>query len=474
MGSVGRRLGAVRGTLGRMAAATPALASRARRSLRDPRARAVALGALAVVALVLGLVLSDGEDGAPPAPHAAGQEQAAREPSVPPAIAELVEEMTTERKVGQLMLVGLEGTGAGDPVLNSLRQRGYGGVVLGVRNYVSPQQVEAIAGAARSAAREADHPAPWLMAPQEGGKYNAFTDLPPDKVPAEVASPKEAADLAEEAGKALRDVGMTGILAPVLDVGPVGGGAVEERAYSDVPDQVRAYAKATVEAYEKAGVFAAAKHFPGLGSASQSTELGPATVGLTLGQLARRDLIPFEAAIEAGVPGIVVGHGLYGLDDFVTPASMSETIVTGLLRDDLGFEGLAIADDVTAPAITATLRPERAAVDAVRAGVDLVYVSQDDRQQRRILETLLEAVRAGKITAGRLDEAVTRNLVAKRAAGVLELDGDRAGVGEGEVDGAKERAGDGDRAERGGDPVEPAKRQREAPADEERLPALPR
>ena len=341
-------------------------------------------------------------------------------------VSELVARMPTDRKVAQLMLVGFPGTGTGDPVLSDLEQRGYGGLVTGSRDQVSANQVGDLIDEALSLAREADHVTPWIMAQQEGGEFSAVADLPPDLAPAELGSTREAGEQAEETAAALGEVGVTGILGPVLDVGPVAGGALGERAYSDIPERVRGYGLATIEAFDKAGLFSAAKHFPGLGAASQPTEQGPANVGLTLEELAARDLVPFRAAIEAGLPGIVVGHGLYGVDDFVTPASTSETIVTDLLRDDLGFEGVAIADDLTAPAITATFRTPAAAVDAVRAGVDMVYVSGDEEQQGKVYDALLAAVRDETIGAERLDEAVTRNLVAKRRVGVLELGGKAA------------------------------------------------
>lgn len=337
-------------------------------------------------------------------------------------VSELVAGLPTPRKVAQLMLVGFEGTGTGDPVFSDLEQRDYGGLVIDGRNYLSVDQVSSLVDEALSVAREAGHVTPWIMAPQEGGEFNAFADLPPEEAPAGIGSTREAGELAEDAAAALTELGVTGILAPVLDVGPEAGGALGGRAYSDVPERVSGYGRATIEAFEEAGIFSAAKHFPGLGAASQSTELGPANVGLTLDQLSARDLIPFRAAIEAGVPGVVVGHGLYGVDDFVTPASMSETIVTGLLRDDLGFEGVAIADDVTAPAITAQFRAQAAAVDAIRAGVDLVYVSGGEEQHRDVYDALLAAVRDETISAERLDEAVTRSLTAKRKLDVLELE----------------------------------------------------
>jgi beta-N-acetylhexosaminidase len=337
-------------------------------------------------------------------------------------VSELVAGLPTERKVAQLMLVGFAGTDTADPVFSDLEQRDYGGLVIDSRNYLSADQVGGLIDEALSVAREADHVTPWIMAPQEGGEFSAFADLPPDLAPAELGSTREAADQAEETGAALSEIGVTGILGPVLDVGTVAGGALGERAYADIPERVRGYGLATIDAFEKAGLFSAAKHFPGLGAASQSTEQGPANVGLTLDELAARDLVPFRAAIEAGLPGVVVGHGLYGVDDFITPASTSEKIVTDLLRDDLGFEGVAIADDVTAPAITATFETPAAAVDAVRAGVDMVYVSGDEERQREVYDALLAAVRDETIGADRIDEAVTRNLVAKRRLGVLELD----------------------------------------------------
>lgn len=336
------------------------------------------------------------------------------------AIEDLIAEMPVEQKAAQLMLVGLEGTDSDDPALDALEGRGYAGVVIEARNYKSAGQVQGLVEKAVERAENGGHPAPWLMAPQEGGEFNAFADLPPEEAPADVRTPREAADVAREAAEALLDLDLNGILAPVLDVGPVGGGTVGRRAYSDLAERVTAYATATVTAYEEAGIFSAAKHFPGLGAASQPTEEGPANVGLTLDQLAERDLPPFRAAIEAGVPGIVVGHGLYGVEDFVTPASLSPTIVTELLREDLGFDGLAISDDITEPAITATLPVGRAAVDSVRAGIDLVYVSQEQDEQRAVYDALVVAVREGLLPSERVEEALTRNLEAKRRAGLLD------------------------------------------------------
>jgi len=390
------------------------------RGAPPPVIRVVAALAL-IGAFIVALVLSDpdGEDASPPREETEESAQDARS-----TIERLLEQMSLERKVAQLMLVGFAGSDTGAAVFSTLENRDYGGLVIDARNYESPGQIADLADEAASVAREADHVAPWVMAPQEGGSFSALAGLPPAKPPAELDSPQEAGEEADQTAEALLEIGVTGVLAPVLDVAPFGGGPLGQRVFSDSPDEVTEYATATVRAFEKADIFAAAKHFPGLGAASQSTEEGPVNVGLTLEQLEERDLRPFVAAIEAGVPGIVIGPGLYAVDDFVTPASTSPTIATDLLRGQLGFEGVAIADDVSSPAVTATLAPSDAAVDAVRAGVDLVYVSGDEDGQRAVFRELLAAVREGSISRERLDEAVERTLAAKRRAGLLERSGE--------------------------------------------------
>jgi beta-N-acetylhexosaminidase len=161
-------------------------------------------------------------------------------------------------------------------------------------------------------------------------------------------------------------------------------------------------------------VFSAVTHFPGLGATDQSTEEGPATVGLGLDELRARDLIPFEAAIDAGVPGVVVGHALYAINDFTVPASLSKEVVTDLLRRELRFRGVAITDDLADPAITAIHTVPDAAVQAVRAGADMIYISGGVGDQQSAYVAVLRAVQRGKIPRRRLDEAVGRILLAKQ------------------------------------------------------------
>jgi len=205
------------------------------------------------------------------------------------------------------------------------------------------------------------------------------------------------------------------VLGPVVDVGGAEtGSALGARVYSDQPDEVSAYAEQTVAAYRAKHVFSAVKHFPGLGATDQSTEEGPATVGLGLDELRARDLIPFEAAIDAGVPGVVVGHALYAINDFTVPASLSKEVVTDLLRGELHFRGVAITDDLADPAITAIHTVPDAAVRAVRAGADMIHISGGVGDQQSAYVAVLRAVQRGRIPRRRLDQAVGRILLAKQ------------------------------------------------------------
>jgi len=286
-------------------------------------------------------------------------------------------------------------------------------------NYADTGQLEELVKGTQARARRDDRVPPLFMVSQEGGELSALGNLPPDFAPADTASIDEAAEQALDSAKELRSVGIDGVLGPVLDVGAADGGPLEVRPFSDDAREIARYARAVVPSYVTNGLIAAPLHFPGLGGTATSTDEGPAQVGLTVDQLRQADLLPFRAAIEAGAQAIVVGHGLYGTDDFAVPASASSFILTDLLRDELGFKGLAITDDLAAGAITVTGSSADAAVASIAAGADMARLSGPPEEQKRMREALVLAVRQGRISRERLDDAVLRVLEAKRIAGLL-------------------------------------------------------
>jgi beta-N-acetylhexosaminidase len=161
------------------------------------------------------------------------------------------------------------------------------------------------------------------------------------------------------------------------------------------------------------------KHFPGLGAAAQPPEDGPTPVGLTIPELRERDLIAFDAAFDAGAPAVLISHGSYTTDDFVTPGSLSKAIANDLLREQLEFEGVSITDDLASPAVTAIAAIPDAAVDALKAGVDLVWISGPRGDQEAAINAVLNAVQSGDISRERIDQALLRVLTAKAALGLI-------------------------------------------------------
>jgi beta-N-acetylhexosaminidase len=350
----------------------------------------------------------------PPAAPAAAE----RDPAVPRSIMERARQLPLERQAAQLFVFGFEGTDAGADIFPRLRRLDVGGILIGPRNYADPVQLDALAGEAMAVARRSNHLPPLVLASQHGGDLNSLPDLPPSQAPADTPSASAAAGGALDSARALRDLNVTGVLGPVLDVGLESGSPLGARVYSDDPEEVAAFAEASVDSYRRARVFSAAAHFPGLGGADQSTEEGPATVGLDLAELRERDLIPFKAAIDAGVPGVTLAHALYPVGDFTVPASLSHRIATGVLRDELGFEGVALTDDLADPAITTLYTVPDAAVEAVRAGADMLLVSGPPGDQQAAYVAVLRAARSGRIPRARLERAVGRILVAKRNYGL--------------------------------------------------------
>jgi beta-N-acetylhexosaminidase len=335
-----------------------------------------------------------------------------------PAVAQLAR-MSLQRKVAQVFLLGFPGRGPGAGPAGAFRTRDVGGVVIERANYGGRAALRGLTARLRSAAARAHHVRPWVMTAQEGGEFDALPGLPPATAPADLSSPAAGGRESAAAARALHRLGVDGVLAPTLDVGEAENPAVGARAFRPDPGQVARYGQAAVRAYRDAHVFSAPSHFPGLGSGSQPVEEGPANVGQSAAQLSAQDLVPFRTAIQEGAPGIVVSNGLYTYDDFVTPASLSHAVMTDLLRRRLRFRGVALTDDLTDPGVTALEPPAQSAVQALRAGADMVYLSRPPGAQEAAYRAVLAAVRKGRIPRARLDQAVGRILAVKRDYGLL-------------------------------------------------------
>ena len=383
--------------------------------MRGPLARGIAiLAAVAATAAIYLLVIREDS----------GESEHERERGggdVPEGVRELVGGLTAEQKVDGIMLVGFEGTDSTAPFLDDLRSRQLGGVLVRGANWLDAVQGGALVAELKAAAEEAGEVPPLFATPQEGGEYRALADLPPESRALDIGDqgdPELAQAWARETGEALREAGLDLNLAPVADVATLDS-PIADRAFSDDELITAQLTAAAVRGCWEAGIACVARHFPGLGAASQSTDEGPATVSLDSATLASRDLAPFEAAIAEGVPAVMVSHAFYAAYDPVTPASLSPAVTTRLLRDELGFTGVAITDDLGTGAIRATSGVRPAATEAVNAGADLLLVSSPD-EAVGVREALLAAVESRQIPPERIDQAVGRVLELKRSLGLLD------------------------------------------------------
>jgi beta-N-acetylhexosaminidase len=355
----------------------------------------------------------------PPAERVSG-------PAAPRSLADLARRLPLERAVAQLFLFGFTGKDANAPIFRELQRLDVGGVVVDGGNYDSAQQLAGLISRLTSTAANAKHLPPWVMAEQDGGDYSQFPDLPPPGAPGDYKSAADAAAAMASAATTLRALGINGLFEPDLDVSDIES-PLGARALSDEPDAVADYARRTIAACRKLVMLCVPKHFPGIGAADTVTDESTAQVGLSLGQLMARDVVPFDAAIKAGASAIVVGEGLYEPDDFVTPAALSSKIIGTLLRGRLRFGGLAVTDDLADPGVSSLVQIPDAAVEAIKAGADMVWISGELSDQEAAYTAVLNAVRSGEISEARVRQSLLRVLVAKGGYNLLVTPAQKSG-----------------------------------------------
>jgi beta-N-acetylhexosaminidase len=372
------------------------------RSGEGLRALLVLVVSLATLAGCAGI--SRGESGEKPRPES---QEAKEEPAG-------VEQMSLGQMVGQMFVISVGGTEPDYYVNKMIRERNIGGVLLFAHNMKSEAQTEALTGSLQELSMETEPPIPLFIAvDQEGGEISHAPWVAPQPAAARVGArgdPAEARAIAERMGRELLRGGVNTDLAPVVDTGF--GAAIGARSFGEDPELVAEMGAAAVEGFEEAGVVSAAKHYPNHGPATSDSHRTLPVVDHDLATLRTRDLPPFEAAVEAGVPMVMVGHLLYPAIDPERPASLSPEAID-MLRGDLGFDGVVVTDDLAMDGATGGGPPARAAVAAAKAGADLLIISSPPQQQADAYDAVIEAVESGEIPRERIEASVERILKVK-------------------------------------------------------------
>jgi beta-N-acetylhexosaminidase len=322
--------------------------------------------------------------------------------------------LALRREVGQLLHAGFGGTEVPAELRSIAREFGLGGATLFTRNIEEPSQVAELSF--DLARMTPDVPA-WISIDQEGGRVARlkapFTEWPPMAVLGHCGDDGLAERFARAMAAEMRAVGISLDFAPVLDVhtnpkNPIIG----DRALADTAAVAARLGAVIIRALQDEGIAACGKHFPGHGDTSTDSHFELPLVEHPPEVLRARELVPFRSAIEAGVAAIMTAHVLVPALDDTAPATLSKRIVTDLLRNEFGFQGVILGDDLEMKALSSPV-PD-SAVKAIAAGCDGVLICSGDYEAAwAALEAIVHTVESDPVFARRVDDALARNRRAK-------------------------------------------------------------
>lgn len=346
----------------------------------------------------------------------------------------LLSTMSTLQKIGQMFIVDLQ-TEDNKPLLEldeqmtaALLDLSPGGVVLYGANLRNPDQVRDLT----ESITDTLHIPPFIAIDHEGGVVDRLddsgemnaTDLPSAAVIGQKGDPDLAYQVGGIMGRELSVLGINMNFAPVADILSVPGSVIGTRAYGNNPAVVSEMVRKTVKGLQEQGVSAVLKHFPGHGAAVGDTHSGAVYLDKEVEELFAEEMVPFAAGADEGADGIMAAHiivappGTGGL-----PATLSYDLLTGVLRDRIGFEGLVITDSLTMKAVAGVDNP---AVEAILAGADILLKPGDAEETR---SQILKALSNGSLTLERIEDSVVRIIRIKLERGI----GERAAGDPGEI-----------------------------------------
>ena len=324
--------------------------------------------------------------------------------------------MTLREKIGQTLFITVDGTEFSDELRYLIHEYKAGNAVLFKPNVDNKVQLKKLCDDIRACVlEETGYPA-FIAIDQEGGGVTRLGDdcvnVPGAMALAALGDPKYTYEAARLTGKELRAFGINFNFAPVADIcnnpdNPVIG----IRCAGETPEQVTENVLAAFKGFEDSGIASAAKHFPGHGDTGMDSHISLPLIDKSLEQLEDTELIPFKALIDAGCPGVMTAHILYPqIEEEKIPATMSRRIMTDILRNKLGFDGIVMTDSLEMEAIARFYGADKGAVAALKAGCDMILTGKGREIIELEAKALEEAFRAGELSEEQLDLSVERIL----------------------------------------------------------------
>ena len=326
---------------------------------------------------------------------------------------QIVESMSQTEKLGQMVMIGIQGTKVDDDSLYMLNQYHMGGVILFDRNMENPEQVKQLTSDLQAQSNEK---VPLFIGiDEEGGDVvrmaEKLTPPPSQKEIGATGDIEQAKTWAIKTAKSLKDMGINVNFAPVADVG-----SNDKRSYSTDANTVIDFVRAATKGYQQENIIYSLKHFPGIGKGRVDSHVDSSSIDVAKEVLMTEDILPFKTIIDESDPNdyfILVSHLKYLALDEEYPASLSSKIMTDLLRNKLGYKGIIITDDMEMGAVANHNDFRSIGVKAVKAGADIVLVCHEYEHQQEVYLGLLDAVNSGEISQERIDESVKRIIKVK-------------------------------------------------------------
>lgn len=362
----------------------------------------------------------DGQDGS-------GSGELTAEQKLDAQVQGKLSQMTLEQKVAQLFVVTpeqLTGVGqmvqAGDGTKSALEQTPVGGIVYFKQNLLDADQTREMLQNTQQYAQDIEGMPLFLAVDEEGGTVSrvggnsgfSIQNVGNMSDVGATGSTDHAKGVAQTIAGYLTDLGFNLDFAPVADIwNNPSSTTMKLRSFGSTADVVAPMVAAQVEGFTDGGILCSAKHFPGIGGAEGDSHNESIYSSKTADEMAEEELVPFQSAIDAGVPFVMVGHlSCPNVTGDNTPASLSEAVVTGLLRERLGYDGIVITDSLGMGAVTDSYSADQVGVAAIKAGDDMILMPTD---LQSAYQGLLSAVQSGDISEDRINESVTRVLKVK-------------------------------------------------------------
>ncbi len=331
--------------------------------------------------------------------------------------------MTLDEKLGQMFMVETFSQSYSGEIAYMVEQQHAGAVIIYQKNMINPGQLSSMLSGAQAHAR-----IPLLITmDEEGGNVDRLgylhfdPPLPSARWLGSTGNPQNAYDAGARAAAELKALGINVDLAPVADVRSIPNPVIGQRIYGSDPGTVSAYAGAFLDGLQQNGVIGTLKHWPGIGSIALDPHKTLPSDTRSLSQLENNDFASFRMLLAKQPGMIMVTHVLVDAIDPNMPSSLSPKVVDGVLRGELGYQGVVVTDNLYMKGVSERYSLGQAAVLAVLAGDDLLEGPWDPSSMSGVLAALKNAVQSGQISMDRIDQSVRRILTLKAKYGMLPL-----------------------------------------------------